>query len=450
MKKKNNEPKKTSDLRERAENAFRAKTGAELASPAGLTQEGASMLLHELQVHQIELEMQNEELRRSEAELETARTRYFDLYDLAPVGYITVSEKGLIIEGNLTAAALLGVSRGELTKQPFTRFIAKDDQDIYYRHRKQLFETEETQACELRLLKSGGVPFWVRLHAVAARNDDGGTMCRVVLSDISDRKRMEREREELTTALRKKNGEMESILYASSHDLRTPLVSIQGFNDRIQKTLEEISFVLAKNEPAEQLHAEIAPFLTNDIPTAVHHIGLSAGKMERLVNGILRLSRLSCAVPVPELLDMNALTGRLVDSLKFQIQQAQATVTVGDLPSCWADPHELEQALMNLLSNAVKYRDPVRPLAIVITGTVKGNYAIYAIADNGIGIKPGHYEQIWGLFSRLDPSGAVAGEGIGLTLVKRIIERHNGDIRVESEPGVGSTFSLSLPRTGTS
>ena len=97
-------------------------------------------MLHELRVHQIELEMQNEELRRTQAELEASRARYFDLYDLAPVGYFTLSEKGLILEANLTAATLLGVARGDLVKQPLPRFILPEDQDIYYLHRKQLLK----------------------------------------------------------------------------------------------------------------------------------------------------------------------------------------------------------------------------------------------------------------------------------------------------------------------
>ena len=132
-------------------------------------------MLHELRVHQIELEMQNEELRRTQAELDAARARYFDLYDLAPVGYCTLTEKGLILEANLTAATLLGVARGALVKQPITRFILKEDQDIYYLHRKQLFETGEPQACELRMLKKDGTTFWAHLPATAAQDADGAT-----------------------------------------------------------------------------------------------------------------------------------------------------------------------------------------------------------------------------------------------------------------------------------
>jgi PAS domain-containing protein len=108
--------------------------------PGGLSPRSARAL-HELRVHQIELEMQNEELRRTQEELEASRERYFDLYDLAPVGYFTLSEQGLILEANLTAAKLLGVARSALVKQPLSRFILPEDQDIHYLHRKALLET---------------------------------------------------------------------------------------------------------------------------------------------------------------------------------------------------------------------------------------------------------------------------------------------------------------------
>jgi PAS domain S-box-containing protein len=113
-------------------------------------------------VHQIELEMQNEELRRAQAELDVTQARYFDLYDLAPVGYCTLNEKGVIQEANLTAALLLGVARKALVGKPIFRFIVKADQDIYYLHRKQLFETGQPQACELRMKKTDGTSFWAQ------------------------------------------------------------------------------------------------------------------------------------------------------------------------------------------------------------------------------------------------------------------------------------------------
>jgi PAS domain S-box-containing protein len=148
-------------------------------------------MLHELRVHQIELEMQNEELRRAQAELDAERAAYFDLYDLAPVGYCTVSEPGLILEANLTAAGLLGVARGTLVRQRLTSFVFPADEDLYYLHRKQLFETGEAQACELRMVDGDGTPFWARLQATTALDQAGQRVARVVMIDITERKRAE-------------------------------------------------------------------------------------------------------------------------------------------------------------------------------------------------------------------------------------------------------------------
>jgi PAS domain S-box-containing protein len=184
------------DLRQKAE----ARAGEEALRTteysAALSPEETRKTLHELRVHQIELEMQNEELRRTQVELEAARARYFDLYDLAPVGYVTLSEKGLIREANLTAAALLGVERRALAGSPLSRFIPAEDQDIYYLHTKRLFAAGRPQTCELRLMKPDGAVFWARLDSTAAQGDDGAPACRVVLSDITEHKRDESKLEE--------------------------------------------------------------------------------------------------------------------------------------------------------------------------------------------------------------------------------------------------------------
>jgi len=176
------DPKQTladaADLRKRAEEQVGAMAPTSLSVQ---TPEAIQQMLHELHVHQIELEMQNEELRAAQAELDASRARYFDLYDLAPVGYVTVSEKGLILEANLTAATLLNVNRGALVKQLLSRFIVKEDHDLYYLHRKMLFETREPQACELRLVNPEGAVFWARLEATAAEGPDGAPVCRAVL-----------------------------------------------------------------------------------------------------------------------------------------------------------------------------------------------------------------------------------------------------------------------------
>jgi PAS domain S-box-containing protein/putative nucleotidyltransferase with HDIG domain len=180
-------------LRQRAEAVFLKNNAQSSENLDVLSPEATRQMLHELQVHQIELEMQNEELRRSQTELDAARSRYFDLYDLAPVGYCSVSEIGLILQANLTAATLLGVARGALVQRPFSGFISKEDQGVYHLLRKQLFETGEPQVCDLRMLKLDGTQFWVHLVATAAQDADGAPVCRVVLTDIDERKHNEHE-----------------------------------------------------------------------------------------------------------------------------------------------------------------------------------------------------------------------------------------------------------------
>jgi len=184
---------KTADLRRRAEEIAREKAARSPEDPEVLSPEETRQTLHDLRVHEIELMMQNEELRRAQAELDAQRARYFDLYDLAPVGYVTLSEQGLILEANLFTATLLGVARSDLVKRPITRFILKEDQDIYYLHRKQLFETGAPQVCESRLRRVDGSHFWVRIDAVEAQDVNGTPMCRLVMTDITERKQREDE-----------------------------------------------------------------------------------------------------------------------------------------------------------------------------------------------------------------------------------------------------------------
>jgi len=184
-------PNLSADLRRRTEEIAREEAARMPENLEAVSPEEVRHALHELRVHQIELEMQNEELRRTQGELEASRAGYFDLYDMAPVGYCTLSEQGLILEANLTAANMLGVERSHLVRQPLTRFILREDQDIYYRHRKQLFEKGVPQVCELRMLRANAAPFWVQMDATVVHDADGAPLCRTLVSDITERKRTE-------------------------------------------------------------------------------------------------------------------------------------------------------------------------------------------------------------------------------------------------------------------
>ena len=176
-------------LREHAELVARRHAALPPERLAALSPEAVRDLVHELQVHQIELEMQNEELRRGQLELDASRARYFDLYDLAPVGYCSVSEQGLILQANLAAATLLGATRATLVKQPISRFIFKEDQDTWYRHQHSLMQTGQAQTLELRMVRQDGSQVWVEVAATTAP-DAGPPVIRVVLFDVSDRKTM--------------------------------------------------------------------------------------------------------------------------------------------------------------------------------------------------------------------------------------------------------------------
>lgn len=184
-------------LRQRAEKVARERTadaseGAEDLSPSAMLK-----VIQELRVHQIELEMQNNELRRTQAALDTTQACYFDFYDLAPVGYLTVSKQGLILHANLTAAALLNVTRSTLPKQAISRFIDRQDQDRFYLLHQQLLEPGTTQSCELQMVKQDGSRFFARMDAIATHGDDGAPVLRLVLTDITASKEAKAQRHAL-------------------------------------------------------------------------------------------------------------------------------------------------------------------------------------------------------------------------------------------------------------
>ena len=148
-------------LRRQAEERLRDKGG----DVSGKALDDAKQLIHELEVHQVELEMQNEELRKSQLDLEVARDRYIDLYDFAPVSYFSISEKGLILNANFMGATMLGMERAKLSGSRFSQFIARDDQDVFYLYRQKLLKTKTKQVCELKLKKGDGTEFYAQLES---------------------------------------------------------------------------------------------------------------------------------------------------------------------------------------------------------------------------------------------------------------------------------------------
>jgi PAS domain S-box-containing protein len=180
-------------LRRQAKGIAAAKAARPLLELEALSPDEIRRTLSNLYVHQAELELQNEELRCTQAELEASRTHYFDLYDHAPDGYLIINDEQLILEANLTAAELLGVDRSSLTKQAFVQFVSKEDSDTFIQLSQRLFKLAEPQAGDLRMLMKDGGVFWVHLSAKLAQDVDGAPVCRIRLCDITERKRAEEE-----------------------------------------------------------------------------------------------------------------------------------------------------------------------------------------------------------------------------------------------------------------
>jgi len=248
----------------------------------------------------------------------------------------------------------------------------------------------------------------------------------LAMEDVTERRRLRLEREALISELEAKNAELERFTYTVSHDLRSPLITIQGFLGQL------IQNAAAAN--SEQKQADMV------------RIRNAARRMQQLLDGLLDLSRIGRVVNPPEEVSLGRLAARAVEALAGAIAERGVEMEISDdLPVVFGDRLRLSQVMQNLIDNAVKFMgDQPRPRIEIGTRQDGGETVTY-VRDNGIGINLRYDERLFGLFDQLDPHSA--GTGIGLTLVKRIVEVHGGRIWVESEgPGRGSTFCSTIPR----
>jgi len=271
MKNKNDQLGQTAELRRLAEEIV---SGKKALIPGNLLPEQMERVFHELQVHQIELEMQNEELRRTQVELESSRLRYFDLYDLAPVGYCTVSKQGLILEANLTFLTLLVRARGTLINSPLSRFILTEDQGIFYRYHHAITATGTPQTFELRLTKDKAL-FWARLVMSAVMDDGGIPTYRVVVSDITDLKHAENELRMLNNSLEQrvleitaKNREKDHLLIQQSR-LAAMGEMIGHIAHQWRQPLNALGLTLANIQDAFNYHELTQKYLTEEVASGM-------------------------------------------------------------------------------------------------------------------------------------------------------------------------------------
>lgn len=298
---------------------------------------------------------------------------------------------------------------------------------------------------EIKNRAKDGSFYWVDTTIYPFLNTAGKPVQYVAIrTDITRRKADEAQLLQTAADLAEKNKEMETIVYTVSHDLRSPLVNVQGFGRQLTRACEKLTVAVAGAKDGAVPVADLKPTVEAAIPQALRFINAGVNKMDSLLTGLLHYSRLGRVALTIRPLDMNAQLAEILAAMKFQLDEARAEVNVATLPACMGDAAHTGRVFANLLDNALKYRSPGRPLRVTITGRVEQGQAIYDVADNGIGIAPEHQGKIFEIFHRLDPQ-STGGEGLGLTIAQRVLERQRGRIWVESSVESGSTFHVSLP-----
>jgi signal transduction histidine kinase len=277
----------------------------------------------------------------------------------------------------------------------------------------------------------------------STRADEVGLLSNAFLNMVSSFKQADQDVRHLNTELNEKNKELEQIVFVASHDLRSPLINIQGFSKELNVSFDYIRDLIDSEDNPIVLREKVFGLFHEEIPEAFHFILASSDKMDRLLNGLLRLSRFGRNAFLKKQLNMDEIVLNAVKSFEFQLNELGASLKMDHLPDSQGDGSMIDQIFSNLVGNAIKSFSPDRPGKINITGYQDIGQAVYCVADNGIGIAKQYQKQIFNLFEKIDAEKA--GEGLGLTIVKKIVERHGGLIWMESEPDQGSRFFFSIP-----
>jgi len=420
MQMKPNLPPSAAELRRRAEERLREQR----PEPGqDRTDAGTQRLVHELQVHQVELEMQNEELQKARNEMEAGLEKYSDLYDFAPVGFLTLDREGTIREANLTSASLLGIERSRLVKRRFGFCVSPPDLPAFNAFLTRVFESKAREFCEVTLLKQGKPPVVVRIEGAVAAS---GQECRAVLDDITEHKRAEEDRLILNKL------ESTGILAAGiAHD----------FNNLLTMILLNLELAETLIPPGEDL---------------AHHLeqAKQAGLMASgLTQQLLTFARGGAPVGKP-----THMAGLIEASVRLAVGGSPVRCDFSLAEDLWpaeVDAGQIGQVIRNLVLNAREAKPEGGLISVraenVVLGPQEdpplppGDYVRMSFTDQGGGISKEVLPKIFDPYFSTKQRGTQKGMGLGLTICHTIIQKHGGAITVKSEPGVGTTFRLYLP-----
>jgi len=365
------------------------------------------------------------ERKRAEEMLRRSEENFRNSLDDSPMGVRIVTEEGKTIYANRAILNIYGYdSMEDLKTTPVEkRYTPESHADFLIRREKRQQKVAVPSEYTINIIRKDGE---VR-HLLVLRREilwDGERQFQVLYNDITERKQAEEERERLLAEIAAKNQELESFVYTISHDLRAPLVSMDGFCS------------LLKRESQDQLGEQGQHYL--------ERIRANVAHMNTLVTELLELSRIGRVVGPEEEIEVGVLLREIEKGLVLKLKQAGVEFIVQQpLPAVRGDRGRIRQVFANLIENAVKFRSLERGLLIEVGCDEERGFYRFHIMDNGIGILPQYQEQIFEPFRQLD--GRIEGVGMGLALVKRIVEHHGGRLWVESESGKGSTFYFTIP-----
>lgn len=417
---------KLDELRRRPEESLNA------ASPdlSGKSGDELRTALQELQIYQTELELQNEELHRVQDELVEARDKWVDLYDFAPVGYLTLSDKNLIEDANLTVAELLGEERRSLIGQPFSRFIFDEDQDIFYTCFRDLVASTNRLPCDLRLLRRNGYWFWAKLECVSRSNSETNCMhIRIALHDNTQTKYLEAE------IIKAKKMEATAKLAGGiAHDFNNLLAIILGNIDLAEEDMLQGRPVAQKIQYARKA-CLCAADLTKQFVT--------------FASGCDPVTKLTSVKPLILYSVRPVLAGSNVD-LQCSFPEGLWVVK--------ADISQIALAIGNVITNSKEAMPQGGVIRIEVENvdTVPGQssnalsgqdakYVKIAIRDQGVGIPGNILPQVFDPYFTSKGVKHVKGLGLGLTVTYSIVKKHGGFTEIVSQPDTGTTVTIYLP-----